>query len=65
MDFINPSELVREEDTRLILSVLNYIARLYKLSIILRAALGNPVSFFLTGGECADVNVAPQLLEGV
>ena len=28
-------------------------------------ALGNPVSFFLTGGECADISVAPQLLEGV
>ena len=38
VDFINPSELVREEDTRLIISVLNYIAILYKLSIILRAS---------------------------
>ena len=28
-------------------------------------ALGNPVSFFLTGGECADISVAPQLLERV
>ena len=28
-------------------------------------APGNPVSFFLTGGECADISVAPQLLERV
>lgn len=28
-------------------------------------ALGNPIKFILTGGECADITVAPQLLEHV
>jgi transposase len=28
-------------------------------------ALGNPVDFRLTGGECADISVAPELLKNV